>query len=132
MWQGRLDIQRRRSTKSFFVRASHFLGMGTSLQWLRACWVIQKKNRSPLKSGKNLKSGTAQSASPSRPPRYPCAPPGFGYPRPLLDSARDRGLSGRRLTHIAIAVSNVAIWGILLAIAQDVFLNYCVINFSAP
>ena len=45
---------------------------------------------------KILKSGTAQSASPSRPPRCPYAPPGFGYPRPLLDSARDRGLSGRR------------------------------------
>ena len=42
------------------------------------------------------KSGTAQAASTSRPPRYPYAPPGFGYPRPLLDSARDRGLSGRR------------------------------------
>ena len=45
---------------------------------------------------KILKSGTAQSASPSRPPRYPCASPGFGHPRPLLDSARDRGLSGGR------------------------------------
>jgi len=36
------------------------------------------------------------------------------------------------LTRIAIPVSNVAIWGILLAIAQDVFLSYCVINLSAP
>ena len=45
---------------------------------------------------KILKSATAQSASPSRPPRYPCPPTGFGYPRPLLHSARDRGLSDRR------------------------------------
>ena len=45
---------------------------------------------------KILKSGTAQSASPSRSPRYPYALPGYGYPRPLLDPARDRGLSGRR------------------------------------
>ncbi|KAK2555891.1 Protein LIGHT-DEPENDENT SHORT HYPOCOTYLS 5 [Acropora cervicornis] len=46
---------------------------------------------------KILKSATAQSASPSRPPRYPCPPTGFGYPRPLLHSARDRGLSDRSL-----------------------------------
>ena len=45
---------------------------------------------------KILKSETAQSASPSRSPRYPYAPPGYGYPRPLSYSARDRGLSGRR------------------------------------
>ena len=45
---------------------------------------------------KILKSGTAESASPSRSPRYPYTPPGYGYPRPLLDSARDKGLSGRR------------------------------------
>ena len=45
---------------------------------------------------KILKSRTAQSASPSRSPRYPYAPPGFRYPHPLLDPARDRGLSGRR------------------------------------
>lgn len=30
------------------------------------------------------------------------------------------------------AVSNVAIWGILLAIAQDDFLSYCVNSFFAP
>ena len=36
------------------------------------------------------------------------------------------------LTCIAIAVSNVAIRGILLAMAQDVFLSYCVVNSPAP
>ncbi|XP_068702494.1 uncharacterized protein [Montipora foliosa] len=81
---------------------------------------------------KILKSGTA-----SQP-----LPPG---PRATLMHRRDsdilahcwilhetEGCLVEGLTLIAIAVSNVAIWGILLAIAQDVFLSYCVINFSAP
>ena len=45
---------------------------------------------------KILKSGTAQSASPSRSTHYPNTLPGYGYHRPLLDSARDRGLSSGR------------------------------------
>ncbi|XP_029187612.2 uncharacterized protein LOC114955032 [Acropora millepora] len=36
------------------------------------------------------------SPSPSRSSRYLYAPRAYVYPRPLLDSARDRGLSGRR------------------------------------
>ena len=81
---------------------------------------------------KILKSGTAQSASPSGPPRYP-------YDRRDSDILarcwiphETEGCLVEGLTLIVIAVSNVAIWGILLAIAQDVFLSYCVINFSAP
>ena len=84
---------------------------------------------------KILKSGTAQSASPSRPPRYPYAPH-MHRDSDILARCwilhKTEGCLVEGLTLIAIAVSNVAIWGILLAIAHDVFLSYCVINLSAP
>ena len=94
--------------------------------------MIQKKNRLPLKSRRSYSLEQPSQALPSGPRTA------FVHRRDsdILDrcwilheteACLFEGLSG-----IAIAVSNVAIWGILLAIAQDVFLNYCVINFSAP
>ena len=128
MWQGSLDMQRKRGTMPFFASASHFSWTGASLQWLRACWAIQKKNRSPLKSRTSQSLGQ---------PRRPLPPGPRATPMHRRDSdilvrcwilQETEGCLVERLILSATAVSNAAIWGILLAIAQDVFLSYCVIS----
>ena len=104
-------MQRKRSTMAFFTNPSHFSRTGALLQSLCACWAIQKI----------LKSGTSQSASPSRSLRYLDAPPACC----CWIIHETEGCLVECLIPSTTAVSNVAVWGILLATAQDIFLSYC-------